>query len=303
PGRSNGPPRRRRPCTTLRPCRRSIAGGRCGTSSIRTIRTDLMSKTAARGRAGVIGFIVAETSLFAVFVIAYLFYIGKSQTGPFPEGGAGAASPRTVLPSVQQRDGRAGISRARRGPRRASRRVAVRHHRARRGVPGRHGAGVASADRRPRPHHRHESIRHDVLPARGAPRFARDPRARHAEPLRHLRVLGRTQGRSRGTRRARLVVLALRGRRVGRGLHRRVRGRTMKPAVDVIVAAVPRDRSQVIRDLVALGKPRVLLMVLASTLAGYFVALDGPADFARVIHVLIGTFMAAAGTLALNQYV
>ena len=77
----------------------------------------------------------------------------------------------------------------------------------------------------------------------------------------------------------------------------------IKPAVDVIIAAVPRDRSQVARDLVALSKPRVLLMVLASTLAGYFVALDKPMDFARVIHVLIGTFMAAAGTLALNQYV
>src|SRR2546427_8461973 len=77
----------------------------------------------------------------------------------------------------------------------------------------------------------------------------------------------------------------------------------MKPAAGVISAAVPRDRSQVARDLVALSKPRVLLMVLASTLTGYFLALDGPADFARVIHVLIGTFMAAGGTLALNQYV
>jgi len=77
----------------------------------------------------------------------------------------------------------------------------------------------------------------------------------------------------------------------------------IKPAVDVIIATVPRDRSQVTRDLVALGKPRVLLMVLASTLAGYFVALDGPPDLARVIHVLLGTFMAAGGTLALNQYV
>ena len=77
----------------------------------------------------------------------------------------------------------------------------------------------------------------------------------------------------------------------------------IKPAVDVIIAAVPRDRSQVTRDLVALSKPRVLLMVLASTLAGYFVALDKSPDLARVINVLIGTFMAAGGTLALNQYV
>jgi len=44
-----------------------------------------MNSTSPRGRAGVIGFIVAEVSLFSVFVVAYLYYIGKSQTGPFPK--------------------------------------------------------------------------------------------------------------------------------------------------------------------------------------------------------------------------
>src|SRR6266446_1718969 len=44
-----------------------------------------MSSGAARGRAGVIGFIVAEASLFGVFVVAYLFYLGKSVTGPSPK--------------------------------------------------------------------------------------------------------------------------------------------------------------------------------------------------------------------------
>jgi cytochrome c oxidase subunit 3 len=38
-----------------------------------------------RGRVGMIGLIVAETSLFAVFVVAYLFYIGKSLNGPYPK--------------------------------------------------------------------------------------------------------------------------------------------------------------------------------------------------------------------------
>jgi cytochrome c oxidase subunit 3 len=38
-----------------------------------------------RGRAGMIGLIVAETSLFAVFVVAYLFYLGKSLNGPYPK--------------------------------------------------------------------------------------------------------------------------------------------------------------------------------------------------------------------------
>jgi cytochrome c oxidase subunit 3/cytochrome o ubiquinol oxidase subunit 3 len=37
-----------------------------------------------RGRVGMIGLIAAEVSLFAVFVVAYLFYIGKSLNGPYP---------------------------------------------------------------------------------------------------------------------------------------------------------------------------------------------------------------------------
>jgi protoheme IX farnesyltransferase len=76
-----------------------------------------------------------------------------------------------------------------------------------------------------------------------------------------------------------------------------------KPAVQVIAAAIPRERYQVASDLVALTKPRVLLMVLATTLVGYFVALSGPAAYVRVTHLLIGTLLAAGGTLALNQYV
>jgi cytochrome c oxidase subunit III len=41
--------------------------------------------TPTRGRAGIIGLIVAEASLLGVFVVAYLFYIGKSLSGPYPE--------------------------------------------------------------------------------------------------------------------------------------------------------------------------------------------------------------------------
>jgi cytochrome c oxidase subunit 3 len=38
-----------------------------------------------RGRVGLIGLIMAEISLFGVFVVAYLFYIGKSLNGPYPK--------------------------------------------------------------------------------------------------------------------------------------------------------------------------------------------------------------------------
>jgi len=38
----------------------------------------------SRRRAGVVGLIIAEASLLGVFVVAYLFYLGKSLNGPYP---------------------------------------------------------------------------------------------------------------------------------------------------------------------------------------------------------------------------
>lgn len=37
-----------------------------------------------RARVGMFGLIVAESAIFTIFVIAYLFYLGKSLTGPLP---------------------------------------------------------------------------------------------------------------------------------------------------------------------------------------------------------------------------
>src|SRR4051812_32754003 len=71
---------------------------------------------------------------------------------------------------------------------------------------------------------------------------------------------------------------------------------------EVIVTLVARDRRQVASDLVALTKPRVLVMVLVTTLVGYVVGLTGPANYAHAIHLMIGTLLAAGGTLAWNQY-
>ena len=38
----------------------------------------------SRGRVGMLSLIAAESAIFTIFVVAYLFYIGKSQTGPMP---------------------------------------------------------------------------------------------------------------------------------------------------------------------------------------------------------------------------
>src|SRR3954470_23468727 len=37
-----------------------------------------------RGKVGMLSFIVAESAIFTIFVVAYLFYLGKSLTGPTP---------------------------------------------------------------------------------------------------------------------------------------------------------------------------------------------------------------------------
>ena len=37
-----------------------------------------------RGKVGMMSFIIAESAIFTIFVVAYLFYLGKSLTGPTP---------------------------------------------------------------------------------------------------------------------------------------------------------------------------------------------------------------------------
>ncbi len=38
-----------------------------------------------RGRVGMAGLIATESALFTIFVVAYLYYIGKSLNGPYPQ--------------------------------------------------------------------------------------------------------------------------------------------------------------------------------------------------------------------------
>ena len=45
---------------------------------------ELEWKLPARGRVGMYALIAAEAAIFTIFVVAYLFYIGKSTTGPQP---------------------------------------------------------------------------------------------------------------------------------------------------------------------------------------------------------------------------
>ena len=76
----------------------------------------------------------------------------------------------------------------------------------------------------------------------------------------------------------------------------------MTPPTDIVVAPLVRERRRVVADLMALTKPRVVLMILVTTVVGYYVGLVGAPDYARLVHLLVGTALAAGGTLALNMY-
>src|SRR5580700_1672540 len=50
-----------------------------------TMPGDIRWTLPARGPVGMYCLIAAETAIFTIFVVAYIFYIGKSLTGPQPQ--------------------------------------------------------------------------------------------------------------------------------------------------------------------------------------------------------------------------
>jgi protoheme IX farnesyltransferase len=71
------------------------------------------------------------------------------------------------------------------------------------------------------------------------------------------------------------------------------------PAGPTVVVVAARRR---LADFVALGKPRVVVMVVLTTLVGYYLGAGFELDWLQAVHLLVGTALAAAGTLALNQF-
>ena len=56
------------------------------------------------------------------------------------------------------------------------------------------------------------------------------------------------------------------------------------------------------RDFLALTKPRVVLMVLVTTAVGFYLGSQGRPPWPRLPLTLLGTALAAGGTIALNQF-
>lgn len=69
-------------------------------------------------------------------------------------------------------------------------------------------------------------------------------------------------------------------------------------ALDVSAIGVARR----VTDFFELTKPRIVLMVLVTAFVGFYVGSERVANYVELLHMLIGTALAAGGTLALNQY-
>src|SRR5258705_12868574 len=55
------------------------------TTSMTLQRAELELNLHGRGRVGMCALIAAEAAIFTIFVVAYLFYVGKSLSGPLPK--------------------------------------------------------------------------------------------------------------------------------------------------------------------------------------------------------------------------
>ncbi len=75
--------------------------------------------------------------------------------------------------------------------------------------------------------------------------------------------------------------------------------RVQPATIDVPLTAV----SSRAADYLELTKPRVVAMVLLTTMVGFYLGAAGRFDFILALKVLAGTALAAGGTLALNQYI
>jgi heme o synthase len=74
----------------------------------------------------------------------------------------------------------------------------------------------------------------------------------------------------------------------------------MTPETAAVADDVPTSRGAA--AYLELTKPRVVVMVVATTVVGFYMGLDGAFDLTRLLHTLLSTALAAAGTLALNEY-
>src|SRR6266851_5787304 len=155
----------------------------------------------SRGVVGMSALIVGESAIFAIFVVAYIYYIGKSDFGPTPRQILHVPVIGTICLLSSS----------------------LTIWLAERAIHRRHGAGVAQADLPRWLHRTFKSLRHDLLLARRSACIPRGGRPHHAA---HRLVVFSPRPCTRPSRvpdKGVGDVLAFCGCGLGCGLHRGLR--------------------------------------------------------------------------------
>ena len=58
----------------------------------------------------------------------------------------------------------------------------------------------------------------------------------------------------------------------------------------------------ILNSYIDLMKPNILIMVLITTILGYYLGSDGKILWDNLVSLMIGTFLSAGGASVLNQY-
>src|SRR5262245_3874423 len=66
--------------------------------------------------------------------------------------------------------------------------------------------------------------------------------------------------------------------------------------------SIAAPRHGFVSDLAELVKARLTLLVLLTTVVGFYLGSESPVDYVALFHVVFGTAAAAAGAAALNQW-
>ena len=142
----------------------------------------------SRGKVAMAGLIIAESAIFTIFVVAYLFYLGKSITGPTPR----EVLETPIFYTICLLSSSLTIHFAAKS---LARGIAIRipwtlaaHHRAWWIVPLWHSAGMAPADLRTRADDLDQPLRNNLLLACRLARLSRHRRSHHAHDRRGVRT-------------------------------------------------------------------------------------------------------------------
>jgi protoheme IX farnesyltransferase len=80
-----------------------------------------------------------------------------------------------------------------------------------------------------------------------------------------------------------------------------VKNASLEPPVSIEFPINPTSVRHKLADYVALAKPRLNLLVIATSVVGFYVASSGPTDFVALLHTAIGSALVAGGAAGWNQ--